>query len=127
MNSLSVTDIPKESKDNAKLVGHLQNADFFDTTKFPTAKLVIKSAKEIAPGKQEVTAQITIKGETDNITFPVEVSTNKDMTTAIGKISVNRTKFGVKYASANFFKLAADRIINDEFDLTFKVVAQNKK
>jgi hypothetical protein len=45
-------------------------------------------------------------------------------TLATGNLKIDRTKYGIKYGSSNFFKLAADRIINDEFELTFKVVAK---
>lgn len=125
MSKIAVTDIPATEKDNAKLVGHLSSEDFFDAKKFSTAKLAIKSSKEIAPGKLEVTADLTIKDVTKPITFPVEVKTDKGMTTAMGKLSVNRTEFGIKYGSGNFFKLAADRVINDNFDLTFNLTAKN--
>lgn len=124
MTSLSVADIPESDPNNAKLDGHLESADFFDVAKHPTATLKVLSAKDKGAGKHEVKGKITIKGVTQDITFPVEVKQADGETTATGKISVDRTKFGVKYASGNFFKLAADKVIEDKFDLDFTVVAK---
>ena len=49
MNSISGTDL-EAGKGKADLEGHLKNEDFFDVTKFPTAKFVITSS-EIKEGK----------------------------------------------------------------------------
>ncbi|MCA2959830.1 MAG: YceI family protein [Silvanigrellales bacterium] len=124
MTSLTVTDIPATDENNAKLDGHLEAADFFDVAKHPTSTLVVTSAKDLGEGKHEVKGKITIKGATQNVTFPVEVKQANGETVAMGKLTLDRTKFGVKYASGNFFKLAADKVIEDNFDLEFTVVAK---
>lgn len=123
MNTIAVTDIPATEKDNAKLKGHLVSDDFFAVKKNPEAKLVIKTSKVTTPGKLEVTGDLTIKGKTLPITFPVEMKTEAGKMVATGKLSVDRTKYGIRYGSGNFFKLPADRIINDTFELTFNVTA----
>ena len=114
----------KDPKDQGKLVGHLSSPDFFDVAKFPTAKLVIVSGKDLGAGKHELKGKITIKDVTQDITVPVEVKKEGALTVASGKLSLDRTKFGVKYGSGNFFKLAADKIINDTIDLSFTVAAK---
>lgn len=43
--------------------------------------------------------------------------------TYTGTLKIDRTKFGIVYNSENFFKdLVADKIINNEFDVTFKII-----
>ncbi len=124
MKSIVVTDIPTTDEGNAKLKGHLSNADFFDVEKYPTSKLVVTSAKALGGGKHEVKGKMTIKDVTKNVTFPVEVKKEGEDTIASGKLTVDRTKYGVKYGSSNFFKLAADKVINNDMVLEFTVVAK---
>ena len=57
--------------------------------------------------------------------FPVTATVEKGTLTAQGVIKVDRTKWGLKYGSGDFFKeLAGDKIINNEFELDVKVVAK---
>jgi hypothetical protein len=39
-------------------------------------------------------------------------------------VTVDRTKFGLKYGSKTFFDSIGDKAINDEFTLTFNVIAK---
>ena len=70
MNSIVDTDMPADNEYNAKLVGHLKSADFFDVEKFPTAKFEITSVDE-ENEKVNVSGNLTIKETTKNITIPV--------------------------------------------------------
>jgi polyisoprenoid-binding protein YceI len=124
MKSLAVADIPKEDENNKKLHDHLSSPDFFDVAKFDTASLKIKKVKQVSPTKIEIAGDLTIKGVTQPVMIPADVSMEGEMATATGKLTIDRTKFGVKYGSANYFKLAADKIVNDPFDLEFKVSAK---
>jgi polyisoprenoid-binding protein YceI len=124
LETIEVLDIPKTDENNKKLTDHLKSADFFEVEKFPKAKFVIKSSKKLADGQFEVTGDLTIKEITLPVTIPVKISMTNKETVATGNLKIDRTKFGIKYGSGNFFKLAADKIINDEFELTFKVVAK---
>lgn len=124
MPSLVVTDIPKEDEGNAKLEKHLENADFFDVGTFPTATLVVSSAKALGGDKHQVKGKITIKDVTKDVTFPVTVRREGAEAIATGTLKLDRTGFGVKYGSSNFFKLAADKIINNDFELDFTLVAR---
>ncbi|MCS6837261.1 MAG: YceI family protein [Bdellovibrionaceae bacterium] len=122
--SIEVTDIPKDNKDNQKLVTHLKSDDFFGVDKYPTAKFVIKSAKKLTPKEYEFVGDLTIKGVTKPHTLRAEITMNDKETRATGTLKIDRTEFGIKYGSANFFKLAADRVINNDFELKFNLVAQ---
>ena len=44
----------------------------------------------------------------------------------IGKMTVNRTKYDIKYGSASFFDGIGDKAINDDFELDVNLVANAK-
>jgi polyisoprenoid-binding protein YceI len=111
LNGLTAGDLTGEYK--GKLEGHLKSGDFFNVEKFPTATLKVKSVKG-----DKVTADLTIKGKTNPVTFDVK----KDGTTYSGKLVFDRTKFDMIYNSGNFFKDLGDKAINNEVTLDFKVV-----
>ncbi|NQX82892.1 MAG: YceI family protein [Flavobacteriaceae bacterium] len=116
MASINVTDLEGEYK--GKLEGHLKADDFFGTSKFPTAKLVMKMVKETSKGNYNVVASLTIKGITESVTFDMVVSGNK----ATVSTKIDRTKYGIKYGSASFFDNLKDKAIYDEFDLNVELV-----
>lgn len=111
MTTISVTDLEGDQK--GKLDGHLKSTDFFGVEEHPTATLVIT---EVTPtGKTlNVTGDLTIKGITESITFPMSVTDN----TATAKLKIDRSKYDVRYGSTSFFDNLKDKAIYDEFDLT---------
>jgi|SRR6218665_1423340 len=112
MTSLTATDI---SGDYAtKLDGHLKSEDFFGTEKHPTSTLVFKKIATKAGGVYTVTADLTIKGITNPVTFDITVKGN----TATSKLTIDRTKYGIKYNSKSFFDSIGDKAIYDDFELT---------
>lgn len=124
LQSIENSDIPKDSEYNAKLVNHLKSEDFFDVSKYPQAKFVITSAKKLSGDEYELTGKLTIKDQTFDHTIKAKISWGSDVVRAEGSTTVDRTKYGIKYGSANFFKLAADKIINNEFELSFQMAAK---
>lgn len=112
MTSINTTDLTGDYKKN--LDGHLKADDFFGVEKYPTAKLDFKLISDNGDGTYNVTADLTIKGITKPITFPITVKGN----TATAKLNVDRTKYDIKYKSKNFFENLGDNVINDEFELT---------
>ncbi len=119
---LTVTDIA-DKDGNAKLVGHLKNDDFFSTDKFPKAKFVITSVAGKGGDNYDVNGNLTIKGITNPISFPAVVKVNGNTLTASGKITVNRTKYDIKFKSASFFENLGDKAIYDDFILDVNLVA----
>lgn len=116
MNSLTATDLSGNGKD--KLNGHLKADDFFGTDKYPTADLKFKTIAAKANNVYTVTADLTIKGITKPVTFDLTVGTN----TATTSFKVDRTKYDIKYGSGSFFDGLGDKAINDDFELTVKLV-----
>ncbi|MGX5817263.1 YceI family protein [Chitinophaga lutea] len=123
--SITVTDVTNENM-NGKLVGHLKSDDFFSVEKHPTANFVISSASPKGAGKYDVTGKLTIKGITKDISFPATVAVDGGKATATATITVDRTKFDIKYRSSNFFENLGDKAIYDDFTIEVALVANAK-
>lgn len=111
MTSLTATDLTGEYQ--GKLNGHLKADDFFGTEKFPTSVLVFKKIGTKSKDLYTVTADLTIKGITNPVTFDMAVKGN----TASTKFMVDRTKYKIEYNSASIFSAIGDKAISDEFEL----------
>jgi len=111
MTTITVTDLIGDYK--AQLEGHLKSDDFFGVTNYPQAKLVFTDVKASGKNAYEITADITIKGETESIEFDLSIYGNK----ATGSLKIDRTKFNVRYGSSSFFDNLKDKVIYDEFDI----------
>ena len=122
----SITDLDIADKDmNAKLTGHLKSEDFFSVEKHPTAKFVVTKATPKSGGAVDVTGDLTIKGITKPVTFPVQVSTTGGQATVKGTITVDRSKYDMKFRSKSFFDVATlgDKMIYDDFEIEVDLVA----
>lgn len=117
MSTINVTDLDGGMK--TKLEGHLNSDDFFATEKFKTANLAI-----ISSDGSKVKANLTIKGITQEISFPVVMKVEAGILTATANIEVDRTKFDVRYGSDSFFDNLGDKAINNE--IKFTVILKGK-
>ncbi len=126
MNSITCTDLADKGY-NDKLIGHLKSDEFFGTAKNPTAKFEITKAAvtdPLKPGNDyNITGKLTIKGITNEITFPALIKMDEKTMVVIAKIIVNRTKFGLVYGSASFVENIGDKAISDDFELSVNVTA----
>lgn len=128
MNSIVCTDI-KDAEYNQKLVGHLKSDDFFSVEKHPTATFNITSLKPVAKaaaGKPNynVTGDLTVKGITKQITFPATINVKDGVATAKADVTIDRSKFDVRYGSNSFFDNLGDKAIYDDFVVSFNVTAK---
>ena len=128
MKTMVATDI-KDAENQGKFVGHMSSDDFFGVATYPTSTFKIASVTPIkgaAANADNVTiaGDLTIKGVTQRISFPAKAGVKDGVAAATGKVSIDRTKFGLKYGSKSFFDSIGDKAINDTFDLTFNVVAK---
>ena len=129
MKTIKATDIA-DADSQGKFVGHMSSADFFDAPTFPTSTFKITSVAPIKGAAADadnatITGDMTIKGVTQKITFPAKVGVKGGIAAVTGKVTIERTKFVLKYGSKSFFTSIGDKAINDTFDLTFNVVAKN--
>lgn len=127
MSTIANEDLKGSPEYQKKLVGHLASADFFDVSKYPTASFKITGVKADPKKKDEViiSGDFTMIGKTNPVSFPAKIVMDKGTATGEATIKIDRTKWGLKYGSGNFFKeLTADKIISDEFELALKLVAK---
>ena len=121
MNTIDCQDTPGEW--GQKLVGHLKGEDFFGTEKFPKSTLVIKSATAKGSNLYDVKADLTIKGVTNEVSFPATVTLVGNTATTVASFSIDRTKYGIKYGSGSFFDNLGDKAIDNNFTVDVNLVA----
>jgi polyisoprenoid-binding protein YceI len=119
MSSLTVTDLTGETK--GKLEGHLKSDDFFGVATYPNAMLKITKVKEKSDG-YHITGDLTIKEKTHPIEFVAVVSQEGEQMIARTRITVDRSKYDVRYGSNSFFDNLGDKAIYDNFDLSVELV-----
>mgnify|MGYP005990970109 CR=1 FL=1 len=115
MNTITNTDI-KKKKGKESLVNHLKDPDFFNTNKFPFAKLTITKVEYSDAKHARIVANLTLKGITKPINFRAEFNYDKkEMKT---RFKINRRVWNVNYTSK--FK---DGAISDGigFEVTIKL------
>ena len=72
-----------------------------------------------------VVADLTIKGITNKVEFPVELSIDESgMLKATAKIKVDRTKYDVRYGSDSFFDNLGDKAINNEIEFEVQLIGE---
>ena len=123
MSSIVSTDLQGEWKE--KLEGHLRSEDFFGTDKYPKAKFEITSAIPIEnqPGRYALKGDLTIKASTHLVAFIIDLNMEETRMEVYGEIVVDRSKYDVRYGSKSFFANIGDKMIHDEFQIKFKIVA----
>ncbi|HEX8561682.1 MAG TPA: YceI family protein [Flavobacterium sp.] len=117
MNSIAVTDL-KAGQGKEKLEGHLKADDFFGTDKFATSRLVFTKVTPKTANVYTVTGDLTIKGITKPVTFDMTVNKN----TATADVTIDRTKYDIRYGSKSFFESIGDKAIYDDFEIKVTLV-----
>ncbi|MGE5449062.1 MAG: YceI family protein, partial [Bacteroidales bacterium] len=87
---------------NTKLINHLKSDDFFSVVKYPTSQLEITKVEGTGTN-YTVTGNLTIKGKTNPVSFPVTVSKEGKDNVYKGTLTVDRSKYDVRYGSKSFF------------------------
>src|ERR1700761_8441897 len=116
--SIKILDVTDPAT-NAQFAGHLASDDFFSTEKYPEATLEITSVSG-----NHVVGTLTIKGISHPVGFNSAVNITRDTLIATGKLVIDRTKYGMKFRSGNFFKDLGDTLIYNDFDLNVNVTAK---
>jgi polyisoprenoid-binding protein YceI len=117
MTTITNTDLENENY-NQKLVGHLKSDEFFGVEKYPLANFEVTQSSKFSNGKATFSGDITIKGKTESFSFEV-IRAGKEYS---AKISIDRSKFDVRYGSDSFFDNLGDKAIDDIFTLDIKLV-----
>ena len=127
MNSITVTDLKGEQKQNleAHLKGTVEGkeGDFFNVNEFPDARFEVTGVTQ-NNGQTILQGNLSLKGETKNVEFPVNINQNGDTLELTSEtFTIDRTKWNVNYGSKSVFDSLGDNFINDEIELTIKVQA----
>jgi len=128
MSSIICTDITNADY-NQKLIGHLKSDDFFSVVKFPESNFQATQFKVIFGAKSgeanyTVKGMLSIKGISHEINFPAKLEIKNDQLLVDASLSVDRTKWDIKYGSGSFFDGLGDKMIHDKFDLKFQLVSK---
>lgn len=116
MNSIVNEDLT-DAGYNAKLIGHLKSDDFFSVATFPTSELVITKVEGTT-----FSGNLTIKGITNPASFTATSAKDGKSTVYKGTLTIDRSKYNVRYGSKSFFDNLGDKVIYDEFTLDFSLV-----
>ncbi len=128
MRSLEVIDDMGEN-----LVTNLENhlkgtvegkeGDFFNVNHYPTAEFNIIKVNQ-RNGKNYLFGNLTMKGTSNQIEFPVTININMDETileVVSEVIQLDRTRWGINYGSKSIFSGLGDHFISDDIKIRFDV------
>jgi polyisoprenoid-binding protein YceI len=121
--SIDMTSL-RETENNAQLMGHLKSDDFFGVVKFPVAKLVITGSTPFDKGTGVVSGTLTIKDITNPIEFKATMQKKDEGTWFFANITVDRTKYNIRYGSGSFFDNLGDKTIYDDFRLKVNLLVK---
>lgn len=126
MQTISCTDIA-DSADNADLVSHLKDPDFFDVSTFPIASFRMTDAKLGEKGRTEVNGLLTIKDKSNAQIIPATIVFKDSLLEVSAAFSIDRTRWGVVYNSLKTLgDKVKDRAIDDDIRFTLHLIAKKK-
>ena len=108
----------------SRLLEHLRSEDFFHVEKYPVSTFEITGVEpsDSSPSMHVITGNLTIRGNTREISFPAEIDLSDRLIHArSGEITLNRTLWGVNYNSKSIFAGLKDSFIDDEMVITLDV------
>ena len=95
---------------------NLVSADWFNIAKFPQATFESSTVKALGGGKYQVDGTLTIKGNAQKVSVPVQLTQSSETTTATGKLPLKRLSF--KIGDGDW---ADTSMVADEVDVQFKL------
>lgn len=127
MTSINVTDL--EGNDKTDLEGHLKGEEegtenhFFNIAKFPKGVFEVTGISE-KEGKTYIEGNLTLKDIKKNISFPATTSVEGNVMTLNTEVfTINRTDWGVNYASKSVFGDLGDKFVNDDIEIKISIKA----
>ncbi len=111
-----LVDMNSMTQDNADLLHHLKSADFFDVEHYPTCTIKIDRIDN-----KTVFGTITIRAKTTPFEAPVAVAESNGRFLITGKITLDRTRYGIVYNSSNFFSGLGNQAIRNTFEVEFSL------
>lgn len=117
MSSIENKDL--EGKWKAKLENHLKSDDFFNISQFPQGSFDILKVSPTTEGKMEISGNLKIKSLSVPITFPATITQEDGRYKANATVSIDRTKWDIRYNSGKWYDPAAlgDKLIYDDIEI----------
>jgi polyisoprenoid-binding protein YceI len=118
-----------------KLRPHLLSGDFFDAEKFGTAKFEITKVEPYNKGDNDkdtsivdganfnVSGNLTIKGETRNVTFPAKIELDENKLTGNANFEIDRTQWKMNYGND---KTLGDKFISEKVNVKLDLEAKRE-
>jgi polyisoprenoid-binding protein YceI len=117
-----------------KLRPHLLSGDFFDAEKFNTAKFEITAVEPYDRDKDKdtsiveganfnVSGNLTLKGETRNITFPARIDLDENELKGKANFEIDRTQWKMNYGND---KTLGDKFISEKVNIKMDLVARRQ-
>ncbi len=103
--------------DDEKLTADIKSDHFFDIAKYPESKFELTKFEPKANKEYIISGNLTLHGETKNITFPATVTPTGGNVMIYAKFNLNRKQFGIVYPGL------PDDLIRDEVVLELKMEA----
>ncbi len=127
MRTISCDDLT-DTETNAKLVGHLKSDDFFGVETHPYAEIKLNDFKSGRDANTyTASGTLTIKGKTEPVSFEFRYRDDGNNAQAMGKLVFDRSKYDVRYGSSSFFDNLGDKVIYNDVELEFTMMAEAKK
>lgn len=114
-----------------KLHPHLLSGDFFDADKFATSTFEITAIEPYKPSDKDtsiveganfnVSGNLTIKGETKNITFPAHIELDDKTLKAKADFDIDRTQWKMNYGND---KTLGDKFISEKVNVELDLKAE---
>lgn len=123
MNTLSNEDLKESPNLQNSLVKHLKSPDFFKVAEHPESTFVVSSVQKKSANQYLFKGDLTIVGVKKPVEFLAQVKMEKNILKGEATLKLDRTKWGLKYASGKLFAQLGDRLIKDEMILKLKLVA----
>lgn len=127
MDSLRISSLGGgKAGQESTLEGHLKGERFFNVDNYQTATFTISDiTPKVLPGPSQTdytaTGELTMKGETKTISFPVKIVTSGEEVWLTADIEIDRTLWGITFGSAKIAERITDQIIGDTVSLELSI------
>ncbi|WP_280189420.1 YceI family protein [Delftia sp. PS-11] len=88
----------------------LPKAEWFNIAKFPQASFDSTAVKALGGGKFQVDGKLTIKGQAQNVSMPVQLTQSGATTTAAGTLALKRLQFKIGEGDWSDTSMVADEV-----------------
>lgn len=85
--------------------------DWFDSAQFPKASFVSTAIRPAGTGKLNVTGKLTIKGRTQDVSFPVSIKPEGGKQVFDGQLPIKRLAFNIGEGEWKDTSMVADEVV----------------